>query len=572
VTEDPAARRGSLRTSPGALAAALIDEAQRTAASGRRALARQRYESALYLLQEGNDATACAILRRVGRTYLDDGDIPAALDCLEGARAVADICGQGGELAHTINVIGVAHWQRGELEASARCYHESARMARDVGDHRLVSLVEQNLGILAGMQGELETALGHYSRSLDILDGLGLGDEAAQLLSNIGLTHAKLGRLDEADRCYARAAGIATRVGDDWTAMMVDVNRAALHIERRHFDSAGEICDRILRQAGALHETRLLAETFKHSGVIARERGELERADTLLRRAYEEATVREDQLLAAEAMRELAELHLRTGRNRDALQALSVSHRLFTHLHAQQDLEDVGRRLRSLENRFHDAVQAWAQTIESKDSYTLGHCERVADYACALALQCGVDDASLFWFRVGALLHDVGKIVVPEDILNKPGPLTPEERRIMEGHPVAGVELLADVEFPWDVMPMIRGHHERYDGHGYPDRLAGEAIPLAARILCVADVFDALTTARPYRRAYSPADALRLMQADIGRQFDPDVLRRFFQLMLNENAGGAMLTPPAFSPRGFDSSGPGPRPSLLRRASAGPCP
>ena len=93
------------------------------------------------------------------------------------------------------------------------------------------------------------------------------------------------------------------------------------------------------------------------------------------------------------------------------------------------------------------------------------------------------------------------------EILNKAGKLTPEERRIMESHPVAGVELLRDVEFPWDVLPMVRGHHERWDGHGYPDQLAGESIPLAARILCVADVFDALTTDRPYRKAYAVPDA-----------------------------------------------------------------
>jgi HD-GYP domain-containing protein (c-di-GMP phosphodiesterase class II) len=125
----------------------------------------------------------------------------------------------------------------------------------------------------------------------------------------------------------------------------------------------------------------------------------------------------------------------------------------------------------------------------------------------------------------------VGKIAVPSDILNKPGALTPEERAWMERHPVAGVELLSDVEFPGDVIPMIRGHHERWDGHGYPDGLAGEDIPLAARILCVADVYDALTSHRPYRRAFDTRDALRLMQADVGRQFDPDILTRFLRIV-----------------------------------------
>lgn len=541
----------------GALALALIEEAQRTAATGRRALARQRYESALYLLREAGESTlACAILRRVGRTHLDDGDIATALDCLEAARAVAEACGHLGELAHTINVLGVAYWQRGDLDASAHAYTESGRMARAVDDQRLVALVEQNLGILAGIHGDLDRALAHYGVSLDIFERLELTEEAARLLSNIGLTHAKRSRWGDAETCYSRAAQLAAVAGDEWTRLMVEVNRASLHIEQRRFREAREICDRVLCDAGALQETRLLAETYKHSGVIARETGEFAEADALLQRSYLEAVAREDQLLAAEAKREHAELHLRQGRNREALQALSTSHRLFSHLRARQDLQDVSRLLRSLEDRFHDAVQAWAQTIESKDSYTKGHCERVADYACALAVSMGFDEATLFWFRVGALLHDVGKIVVPTDILNKPGTLTPEERRIMEGHPVAGVELVADIEFPWDVLPMIRGHHERWDGHGYPDALAGEDIPLAARILCVADVYDALTSHRPYRKAFEPRDALRLMQADIGRQFDPAVLTSFFTLMLKENAGGVESTPPAFPARGFDSEVP----------------
>jgi putative nucleotidyltransferase with HDIG domain len=143
----------------------------------------------------------------------------------------------------------------------------------------------------------------------------------------------------------------------------------------------------------------------------------------------------------------------------------------------------------------------------------------------------GFDETTLFWFKVGALLHDVGKIVVPVDILNKAGPLTPDERAIMERHPTAGVELLRDVDFPWDVLPMIRGHHERWDGHGYPDGIAGEEIPLAARILCVADVYDALTSHRPYRRAFEQEHALRLMESDIGRQFDPEILRRFLRVV-----------------------------------------
>jgi putative nucleotidyltransferase with HDIG domain len=214
-------------------------------------------------------------------------------------------------------------------------------------------------------------------------------------------------------------------------------------------------------------------------------------------------------------------------RERQTLQALNTSHRLFSELRAQRDLADVARRMRGLEQRFYDIVSAWARSIESKDPYTLGHCERVADYACAIFRAIDTDQSTLFWFRIGALLHDVGKINVSTDVLNKPGKLTPEERVQMESHPVAGVELLKGVEFPWDVLPMVRSHHERWDGRGYPDAIAGGDIHPHARVLAVADSFDAMTSARPYRHALPFDEAVRRLRADSGTQFDPSVVRAF---------------------------------------------
>ncbi|HEU4996254.1 MAG TPA: HD domain-containing phosphohydrolase [Gemmatimonadaceae bacterium] len=528
----PEASRAPTTPAVGGVVSALMEEARRAAASGRRALARQRYESALYLLRApGEGILGATILRRIGRTFLDDGDFAAGLDCLTAALAIAEAHQDAGEIAHTVNVMAISHWQRGQLDDGERLHNEAGRIARIAGDERLIAMVEQNLGVIASMRGDVERALTHYTESLARYRALRLFDEVARLLSNIGMAYASLERWDEAEATYAESSTLARQCGDTWTRLMVDVNRAALLVARRKFDEAHAVCERVLREAGAVKETRLLAETYKHCGVIARETGQMDEAERHLRVAFDQATAREDLLLAAETAREQAELYLALGRNRDTLQALSLSHRLFTQLRAQRDLADVTRRLRGLESRFHVLVQQWAQSIESKDAYTLGHCERVADYACAIATDMGMDETTLFWFRVGALLHDVGKIVVPSDILNKAGPLTPEERSWMERHPTAGVELLRDVEFPWDVIPMIRNHHERWDGHGYPDQLAGDAIPLAARILCVADVYDALTSHRPYRRAYEPADAQRLMQGDMGRHFDPEILDRFFRLL-----------------------------------------
>lgn len=514
------------------LVAALMEEAHRAAASGRRELARQRLESALYLLRTPEDAgIASTLLRRIARTYIDDGNFEAALDCLAVAEAVAAARHSHADIAHVRNSQATICVNRGALDEAERLYHEASQMAQRAGDEALTAMVEQNLGVIASMHGEPERALAHYEASLDRYRVLELKEEMARLLNNIGLAQVKLERWDDATRTYRESHALAKECGDGWTRMMVEVNHVALLIGRRELEAAKHACDRILLEAGSLREKRVLAEAYKHAGVIAREDGRHADAETFLQMAYDESNAREDLLLAAETAREQAELYLLMGRNRATLQALSQSHRLFSQLRARQDLADIRRRMHHLEHRFENAVQEWAQNIESKDAYTAGHCERVADYACAIAADMGFDEPTLFWFRVGALLHDVGKIVVHSEILNKPGPLTPEERREMEKHPEAGVELLRDIDFPWDVFPMIRGHHERWDGHGYPDRLAGERIPLPARILGIADVYDALTSDRAYRRAYSSGQALQLMQADAGRAFDPDILPRFVTLV-----------------------------------------
>lgn len=131
---------------------------------------------------------------------------------------------------------------------------------------------------------------------------------------------------------------------------------------------------------------------------------------------------------------------------------------------------------------------------------------------------------------MGAFLHDVGKTKIPEEILNKPGRLTEEERIVIESHTLLGWEILNAIEFPWDILPMIRSHHERWDGRGYPDGLSGEDIPLSARILHVADVFDALTSTRSYREPLSANDAFELMKQDTG-SFDPDLLEHFASIL-----------------------------------------
>ncbi|HEX8244723.1 MAG TPA: HD-GYP domain-containing protein, partial [Longimicrobium sp.] len=244
-----------------------------------------------------------------------------------------------------------------------------------------------------------------------------------------------------------------------------------------------------------------------------------------------------EPLLEAESQRERALVLRAQARNREALEALNRAHTLFTGLQARPDQDEISQRISKLETDFLSLVRFWGESIEAKDRYTSGHCERVAEYACRLATEAGLREREIVWFRMGAFLHDLGKTEVPEEILNKPGKLTDEERATMERHPVIGDEMLAPVEFPWDIRPMVRSHHERWDGRGYPDGLSGEAIPLSARILRIADVFDALTTARSYRRRLTPAEAMAIMEEDEG-SFDPEIFA-IFKMIFPEIVGTA---------------------------------
>jgi putative two-component system response regulator len=171
-------------------------------------------------------------------------------------------------------------------------------------------------------------------------------------------------------------------------------------------------------------------------------------------------------------------------------------------------------------------------TIEARDVYTGGHCARLAAYAVALGQALGVPAPLRRALRLGGYLHDLGKIAVPDGVLLKPGPLTPAERREVNRHPGVGADLVRGMRTLDDVRPLIRHHHERWDGSGYPDGLRGEAIPLGARIMAVVDVYDALRTARPYKSPLPLARTLDVLKAerDAGA-WDPVVVNAFLEVL-----------------------------------------
>jgi diguanylate cyclase (GGDEF)-like protein/putative nucleotidyltransferase with HDIG domain len=169
-------------------------------------------------------------------------------------------------------------------------------------------------------------------------------------------------------------------------------------------------------------------------------------------------------------------------------------------------------------------IEALAMAIEAKDDTTHEHLQRVQVYALALGREAGLDESELQGLRAASILHDIGKLAVPEHIISKPGKLTPEEFEKMKIHPIVGAEILARVEFPYGVAPIVRSHHERWDGSGYPDGLEGEAIPIGARVLAVVDALDALASDRQYRRALPLEEAMASISNESGKSFDPTIV------------------------------------------------
>jgi ribonuclease P protein subunit RPR2 len=195
------------------------------------------------------------------------------------------------------------------------------------------------------------------------------------------------------------------------------------------------------------------------------------------------------------------------------------------------DLRESFKRERAqaeeLARSYKATVQALSNAVEARDAYTGKHAERVTAYGLELAQMIGmsVEDAPELEF--GFLLHDIGKVAIPDAILYKPSALTEKERAVMAQHPEIGEQIVGGIEFLAEAARVVRSHHERWDGSGYPDGLAGEEIPLAARVFSVADVLDALTTDRPYRPASPFSVARQMIVAEAGKQFDPRVIEAF---------------------------------------------
>ncbi|MFN8580409.1 MAG: diguanylate cyclase [Gemmatimonadaceae bacterium] len=522
----------------------LIEQGRLAEARGQRDSARELYERALHSLRPGaSGEQSASLLLGIGRTHFDADNHTAALDSVEAVLSLPIGTVSESAMAAALELRGRVRWAQGLLDEAQNDFLASRQRALQGGASTLAAAGSANLAALALIRGEFSAAILLYETSL--AEYRTLGDDAmiALVLGQLAPLYADLRRWNAAEQAFGEALQLANAHGDSRALLRLELARAEMAIGRFNYERAGASCARALELAKKLEpQSGSHANALMLNGVVARELGDLPRAERLLDQAERMALDADDLLVAAETAREKADLYGRLDRHQHTLLALNKAYRLLSQMRGRRTVLNIARRLHRLEEGFIDVVRRWAQRIESKDHATSGHCDRVADWTTALARRMGVDGSTLFWYRVGALLHDIGKLAIPATVLNKAGRLSAEEWALVKRHPTLGAEMLSDVDFPWEVRPIVESHHECWDGSGYPHGLSGTQIPLAARIFHVADVFDALVTRRSFKQALGPEEAIDVMRKDVGRQFDPAVFKAFEELV-QERGANALAAP-----------------------------
>jgi putative nucleotidyltransferase with HDIG domain len=484
------------------------------------------YEAAFgRVAQEGGALELVQLLRWIGQVGRERGDAELAEELYAASVEIARANGLADEVAAGLSAQARLACDGGDTAAAEALYREAREISAGHGDDRSVAAAERSLGALASLRGDVPAALFSYTSALLRYRQIGDLRSATDALHRMGVAHVELGEYDAATTCFDQAYELATAARDLQTLGGVQASRAELYLRRQQYEQARQCCDDSYGIYTQLQSQTGLADAYRFYGALYRETGKAQLADIHLGLALNLAAQAGNALLQAEVHHEKARLYFEEERSLESLGCLNRAHALLCGTGSAGERE---RRLDELERTYVTVVRRWgAEAIEAKDPYTLGHSERVAEIVVRMAAALGFDDRRRTWMHIGALLHDVGKTVLPAALLAKPGVLNESEWAMMKQHTVVGDDIVAGLELPHDVRPMIRSHHERWDGLGYPDGLRATAIPLDARILAVADVYDALTSTRSYRSAFSPAEARRILAHQAGRALDPEIVGTF---------------------------------------------
>jgi putative two-component system response regulator len=472
----------------------------------------------------GDEIWLCKALKCLGSVLADTRDIPNAIECyaeaIEIARRLGDITQESALWLNT----GAAHYFSAHYADAVACYQKAIELAADKPELQQVRRSAlSNIAQAALYLGDVGRGLnairqvvqeaGPPENVVDMLNQVHHENHYTRLLLEVGLVEQARERAQIAKDVAARSRSARAEVLAAIAEGLTEIH-------------AGNADIGLTRLKRALERARSDMPGMLHDALAA------------LIKGYETAGQPDAALVY---LREIKRLH-QDGREAQVLMHHAhylrrIDERLDVDAHTALENHQSALRgklsERDLMRSRISMLEQQSVAAELHDDATGEHCYRVGRMSSLLALQYGVDDHTCFLIDLAARMHDIGKLAVPDAILLKPGKLTPEERTIMETHTTAGAELLAKSNVPqmYVAEEIARHHHERFDGNGYPSRLKGAMIPLAARITALADVFDALTHVRPYKHAWTVDEALTEIASLRGKHFDPELTDLFLALV-----------------------------------------
>ena len=469
---------------------------------------------------------------QIGQLLAKQGDYDRALSYLQRAIGAYRRLDNKAGICRALRNLGVVYLELGEFEEAEINYNDAIDLAAEIGERILYSDLINNLGAIKNMKGDWRQALKLYRRSLEIYRTENQKRKQAYTENNLAITLSEQGFNDEAFEYFQKAYSTASAIQDASLKLIVDINLADLYLKRGEIKEARQHCDMAEQY---LIEAELyngqLVETKKIAGKIAYSENRYDLASVFYDDAIEISREIGVQYLEAEVLLERGLLNYAIDSHEDALNDLESSYHIFRSLKAEGKREHTEELINSIEKLYLKIFDEMAAEVDRKDRYTKGHSDRVAAFSLLLSKELGLATGMLKTIVAAALLHDVGKVKIDDTILKTKGRLDHDEFAEIKKHPELGVEFLRGKEFPWDIKPLILHHHEKLDGTGYPLGLKGEDIPLGARIICIADVFDALTSDRVYRKAFDTEKALQIMEDDSNMMFDPVILNCFMRMI-----------------------------------------
>ncbi|KEF35712.1 hypothetical protein RDMS_00395 [Deinococcus sp. RL] len=483
----------------------------------------------------------------MGDLFTKMGDYPRAVECLTKAYSlIAKSEQEDGRLlriqSHLLLNMGNLYQDMRDLEKSHQYFSEALASAREHLNQNVESIALLNIASVEYELGRLEAAHDHYSEALDL--SRELHNRYGELSALDGLARVLMAwdRMDDALHALWAAEQIAIETGDIEGRLDVLLHLGETHLRRQTAPEAIATLEQALQLADEIGRPKSACDALRSLYRLYADRGELETAFQRLETLYE----RERALLNAEVDERVESMTARFEVERAQHQAELNRLRMVAAEEARATAEaEVRERTLSLELAQIEVVTRLAVAAEYRDDTTGDHTRRVGQLSAAIGERLGMPAEEVELLRIAARLHDVGKIGIPDSILLKEGPLSPEEYCQMQRHTVIGARILAGGQSHLLQMAeaIAQHHHEHWNGEGYPSGLSGKEIPLVARIVAVADVYDALTHRRSYKAAWTKEAALAELEAQAGRQFDPAVVREALAVLKGSSpleAGGSL--------------------------------